>query len=272
MPDIDRDQDRERDRRVPVRWIVGSILVAAIVGGCISAGFWQLRRLDERRAVNRQIVTRSGGAVALPPAGFGTGVDEDDLAYRRVRLRGTYDAEHEILLRFRTRTGLPGYEVVTPLLTTGGAVLVDRGWVPLDEGDRWPVAGAAAPPSGEVEVEGVLVPAEDGAVRIERPDDDARPVVAAALDPERLREALPYDDVYALPVLAAGPGGAYPAPVHPPGPGDGPHRSYAVQWFLFATVGIIGWVTLLATRGPFGQARRRRRAAPRAPRPTPNPS
>ena len=255
--------------RFGLRWIIGTLLVAAIVAGCVSAGFWQLGRLDERRRTNAQVRARAGEVVELPSAGFAAEVDDDELVYRRVRITGTYDADHEVLARFRSRKGLPGYEVVTPLVTDDGVVLVNRGWVPLDLGDRWPAAPGApgAPPTGEVEVEGLLVRAESGPVRLVEQDSGAS--VVAAIDPRRLRDAVAAGGrrVYALPVLATQAGDEFPAPVDPPNLGEGPHRDYAVQWFLFASVGVVGWVLLLFRRGPLT-----RRAAPRGPAPTPPPS
>jgi cytochrome oxidase assembly protein ShyY1 len=232
------------------RWIVGTVLVTAIVGGCITAGFWQLRRLDERKATNARIRERSAQTVPLPPAGFSDTADPDGLVFRKVRVEGTYDATHEVLVRFRSRRGLPGYEVVTPFRPTGaaGTLLVDRGWVPLADGDRWPVR-SMAPPTGEVEVTGLLAPHEGGAVRLERRQDG--PAVIAAIDPPKLRSVVAAGDdpLYAVHLLAqagAGDEGAsYPVPVDPPDLSEGPHRSYAVQWFLFASVGIIGWAIVL---------------------------
>lgn len=232
------------------RWLIGTVLVTAIVVGCISAGFWQLRRLDERRDENTLIRQRAGEPVPLPASGFdaGDGV-EKDLAFRRVEVTGTYDPANELLVRFRSRKGLPGYEVVTPLQTGVGAVLVNRGWVPLEVGDRWPVA-SASPPVGEVTVVGMLAPPEQGALRLEKPKSAGAPAVVGAVDPRALRAALPYADLYELPVLASGndAGSGYPVPVDPPDLGEGPHRDYAVQWFLFAAVGSIGWIILVKRR------------------------
>lgn len=216
----------------------------------MAAGLWQLRRLDERRELNARIRERSAETIDLPAAAG----DPEDLAYRRVEVRGTYDAAGELLVRFRTRTGLPGYEVVTPLRTSEGTILVDRGWVPLADGDRWPVP-AMAPPAGDVEVSGLLAPPESGDTRLERrPDGTA---VIASIDPARLEEAVG-DDLYPVYLLAddgGTPASSYPVPVAAPELGDGPHRSYAVQWFLFAAVGTVGWVLLLRRRGPLAPRR-----------------
>lgn len=235
------------------RWIVGSVLVAVIVGGCLAAGFWQLRRLDERRATNAQVRARSASVVELPAGGFAADADEDDLIYRRVRVTGSYDPEHELLARFRSRKGLPGYEVITPLVQRDGIVLVNRGWVPLDVGDRWPVPNPDLP-IGPVEVEGILVRAESGGAGV-TPSDGTKPAVIASVAPRKLTRAVGADTrpVYALPLLAAGSSAEYPAPVDPPDLGEGPHRDYAIQWFLFASVGIVGWPLLLFRRGPFSR-------------------
>ncbi len=229
------------------RWIVGTVLVTAIVGGCISAGFWQVRRLHERKADNARVRERSAELVPLPTSGFGSG-NPDELAFRRVRARGTFDPTHEVLVRFRSRRGLPGYEVVTPFMTDGGTLLVDRGWVPLADGDRWPVA-SMAPPPGEVEVQGLLSPPEGGKVRLE--EQPARPPVIGSIVPRGLASVVrvPASSVYPAHLLAddgaAGRGSVYPVPVEPPDLSEGPHFSYAVQWFLFASVGIVGWCVLL---------------------------
>jgi cytochrome oxidase assembly protein ShyY1 len=237
-------------RRIGARWIVGSVLVAAICFGCIEAGFWQIRRLHERQALNARIRERSADTVPLPEVDDGT--EPDDLVYRRVDVAGTYDATHEVLVRFRSRTGLPGYEVLTPLRTDDGpTVLVDRGWVPLEDGDRWPVPEMAPHPD-QVEVTGLLAPAEGGSTRLARRPDGVQ--VVNAIDPATLRAAVDDGDLYPVYLLAddggSGVGSSFPVPVDPPALTEGPHRSYAVQWFLFASVGIVGWAALLRRRGP----------------------
>lgn len=236
--------------------MIGTLFVAAIVVGCVAAGFWQLRRLDERRAVSAQVLARSAELVDLPDEGFDENADEAALMYRKVRMTGTYDRAHELLVRFRTRKGLPGYEVVTPLIVPDGIVVVDRGWVPLDVGDRWPVPNPDLP-TAPVDVEGILVRAESGRGGI-TPSDGTKPTVVSAIAPRKLGTAVGADGrpVYALTVLASDSSESFPAPIDPPSLGDGPHRDYAVQWFLFATVGLVGWPVLLTRRGPLARSAR----------------
>ena len=46
------------------RWIAFHVLVLALMVTMVNLGFWQLRRLDERRAANREVSTRTAAAVA----------------------------------------------------------------------------------------------------------------------------------------------------------------------------------------------------------------
>jgi surfeit locus 1 family protein len=230
------------------RWLVGHVLVVVLAVLFVNLGLWQLRRLDERQARNARVLDRSATVIDLPPEGFEQAA-LDDLVYRHVRLRGRFDATQEVLVRFRSRRGLPGYEVVTPLVVDdGAAVLIDRGWVPLDLGDRWPDA-KSAPPSGEVQVTGLLASPEPGNATVSVHAPKRR--VTGAIRVSAQRREFAYPRLYGLHVLADELPDAheYPIAVDPPDLTEGPHLSYAVQWFSFTTVGVIGWIALVATRG-----------------------
>ena len=104
----------------------------------VNLALWQLRRLDEKRARNDRIAegpSAAGAARALRPvvpdaAGPSGGPSPPT---------GTYDPAHEVLIRNRSSQGQPGFHVVTPLrLADGQALLVNRGWIPL-EGRRLPL-------------------------------------------------------------------------------------------------------------------------------------
>ena len=230
------------------RWIALLVFVLVVVVTCVRLGIWQLDRLDQRRAFNAQI---ERGLAAEPTSLDALGGEAED-AYRRVRVTGTYDPEHEVLWYGRALDGRPGHHVLTPLVygseqtTPGVAILVDRGWVPA-ELDTTPVAPAAAP-SGTVTVTGFLLPAEGGGDLVIDRDPSGRVLTVRHADPAALDGEVPYELwPLALHLQGQSPAqaGDLPALVPPPPLDEGPHLSYAVQWFTFATIALVGYVILV---------------------------
>jgi surfeit locus 1 family protein len=233
------------------RWIAAHLTVLAVAGVFVSLGKWQLDRLHERREQVEIIRRRGSLPIAdldqvLPSPAVGSEV-ASRLAYRRVAVRGTYDPEREVLLEGRSHLGRPGSHVLTPLRTAdGSALIVSRGWVPMALDD--PPLAEASPPAGEVSVTGTLLsppprgpfgPAEPPAGRLER---------LSRIDIERLRQQLPYA-VYPLFLQlerqTPDGGQALPALAPLPRPEEGPHLSYAIQWFSFAVFGAATYIAYL---------------------------
>lgn len=137
----------------------------------IALGTWQI----ERRAWKADLIARIETRLALPPAALDELLAQPDQAdFRPVRATGRWLHEHEFHLAARGYRGNPGYHVVTPLLLDGGetAVLVDRGWVPLER--RVPQSRAAGQATGGVVVEGIArQPTKPGAFTPDnRPDQN----------------------------------------------------------------------------------------------------
>ncbi|HEX7165680.1 MAG TPA: SURF1 family protein [Acidimicrobiales bacterium] len=219
------------------RWIAGHVLVAVAVAVMVSLAFWQFRRLDERKAQNERVAER----MAAPEVDLGEVAGEPlrDVEFRTVAATGTFDGAHDVLVGFRTRNGLPGYHVVTSLvLDDGTAVLVNRGFVPLDLAERWRDEPA---PAGPQRVVGILRGSYDARTDTATPGEDGAPpklnaVDVDAIDPYVPRDLLPFHVELQSPVP---PG--FPEPLPPLDLGEGPHLSYAIQWLSFATVAAVGW-------------------------------
>jgi len=227
------------------------IAVASLVAvTCIALGIWQIARLHQKQQYNAAV--RAG--LAEPPAPIeavlSESVDPDDVRSRRVDATGTYDAAHGFVLYGRTQDSQAGNHMLTPLLLSDGrAILVDRGWVPLDVDD--PGAPGAAPPSGAVDVEGVLFSSEGdppGAVDAEGPAE----TTLSKLDLGTIQSQLPYPIAPSYLLLQrqtpAQPGGL-PEPSPLPELSEGPHLSYAIQWFAFAAIAVAGCVVLVLREG-----------------------
>ena len=217
-----------------------AVVALALTAGCVRLGVWQLDRLAERRARNADIrAVRERPTIALT----GLGLAADSARQRRMLARGVLDYAHERVWTARSYQGAPGVHLITPLrLPDGAGVLVDRGWVPSFDARRVE-QGAFREATDTVEVQGLglLAPRARGDV-----------------NPRTLGDSLPYPVLpfvvqWVPPTIPPGRPPAAPAPgrspvrIAPSALDDGPHLIYAVQWFSFAAIAIVG-TTILLTR------------------------
>jgi surfeit locus 1 family protein len=237
------------------RWIVGLVVAVVTVVIFVTLGLWQLGRLDERRATNAAIVASTAHDPIDLEVFVAGGGDPADLVWRRVSVAGEYAPEAEVILSSRSHKAQPGHNVLTPLLLTDGAALiVNRGWIPFELGD--PPVGGATPPSGRVTVTGTLR-ADEGAGLLGGGGDGEPVRRIASIDLARLGADQEVGTAYPVYLQLADQdpaGGALPEPVPLPLPSEGSHLSYAVQWFLFAGIVLIGfpvlvWRTARSERG-----------------------
>ncbi|HUH07501.1 MAG TPA: SURF1 family protein [Egibacteraceae bacterium] len=228
------------------RWLISHVLVALLAGLFVSLGIWQLNRLDERRAHNAMVAERMGGAAQPLDEALAQG-DGDELDYRRVTVTGEFLHAEEVLLGPLSRDGEPGYHVLTPLATADGrGVLIDRGWVPYRY-DEPPVADAA-PPMAQVTVSGIARRSQQQESFGPRIPAEGRLSSIARVDVSRLQRQASLDlaPVYIqLGTQEPSQSGPLPLPPALPELTEGNHLSYAVQWFLFAAIGVIGYGALL---------------------------
>lgn len=229
------------------RWVVAHVVVLVVGLVMVGLGFWQLSRLEERRLLNTVMERRYGADPApLYELVDGAAGDLDSLEFRRATATGEYDTASELLVRSQVRNGTAGYEVLTPFQTSAGmSVLVNRGWVPL-ELDTPPVT-AAAPEEGTITIEGVVKPSQQrgifGRDDTGRPESDVLSRVDLSVAEERIGEDLA--PVY-LEVVGDATTTRLPVPASPPDFDDeGPHLGYAIQWFSFALVGVVGYGALI---------------------------
>ena len=108
------------------RRIVVHIVFVIVVIVLINLGFWQLRRLEQRRALN--VAIEAGLNAPVTPL-TGRAIEPEALHLHRVTVTGTFDNEENIAIMNRPFEGRAGMRLVTPLLIQGSeqAVLIDRG-------------------------------------------------------------------------------------------------------------------------------------------------
>lgn len=236
------------------RWLAATAVGIAAVVVCLLLGTWQLGRFEDRVGTHRdesRAATAATAAPATPLAEVLTTAQPQvgtDTLGRSVRVTGTYDTGHQMIVPGRTLDGRRGYYVLTPLRTADGrAAAVVRGWAAGDPAPGQPVP--AAPP-GEVTVVGRLQAPENsgsgGAV--------AGGLAAGRLgtiSPAALVNVLPYPvyDGWVAADPATAPLTAVPT-VEPQG-GDGltlrafQNLGYTLEWFVFAGFVVFMWFRLV---------------------------
>ncbi|MBW3629079.1 MAG: SURF1 family protein [Gemmatimonadetes bacterium] len=231
-----------------LRGVFAALFVLAIAAVCARLGFWQVERLQERRARNAALER----AMTLPPLDLRDSFARiqarpDAYIYRRVHVAGQYDAGGDLVLRGRSEAGTPGVHLATPLLIGGDtAVVINRGWVSAPDAITVDPGGFAEP--GTREVEGILLaaPATTDAEPLETNTGRVRVQTFARLPLDSLRGAGPYTllGLYVQQTGGTPPLRAWPRRVPAPELGEGPHLGYAVQWFSFAAIALIGLAVL----------------------------
>ena len=227
------------------RWLALTAVIVLLVVSCVRLGFWQLQRHRDRSAANA-LVTQNYEQPPAPVADLldvGRPADRSS-TWRAVRATGTYDPAGTTLVRNRTREGKTGVEVVVPLVTVDGpVVLVNRGYLPRT-GAATDAVDLPPPPSGEVTVVGHIAPPQgDGSTRLTRGRQLSVPrldvaVIAAAVGRPTYGSAVHLAQERPAATTA-------PAPPEPPGTDFGPNLAYAVQWWMFGVLAIVGWVVFL---------------------------
>jgi surfeit locus 1 family protein len=210
-----------------------AVLAAALF---VRLGLWQLARL--RAKVQRNVaiaVQQRAQSVEFASLPRDTALAH----YRRATATGRFDFDRELVLSARTHQGSPGVELVTPLRLPGSdtAVLVDRGWVYSPDGASVDRARWSEPEAASL----------TGYVEQYAPDAGAASVRA---DPRILRRIsrreaasrIPYPLAPYYLVQTGDTATSHPVRREMPALDEGPHLGYAIQWFAFAIIALVGAV------------------------------
>jgi cytochrome oxidase assembly protein ShyY1 len=241
-----------------LRWALLIVFVAVLGVAFVNLGNWQLDRLAQRKDRNATTIANEQKPIQPYEQVFTHPITDAD-QWQRVEARGTFDADHQYVVRYRSNGGTEGYEVVTPLRTASGVVLVDRGFIPLEPGTRIPSA-APAPPAGEVTVMGHVRRNEQGRRAATTPVGNQMRLINSNAIATTLPYGITSGYIGLLTVLPEQQGGFQP--IQLPDLSEGPHFWYAVQWFLFTAIGVAGIVVFI--RGDLRARREEREDATKA--------
>jgi cytochrome oxidase assembly protein ShyY1 len=220
------------------RWAGYLALTVVFALVCVFLGNWQLARRAEAVAENNRVAANYD-ATPRPIEDVLTDLDsfDTDDKWTTVSLEGRYLGDEQLLVRNRPLGGQPGFELLVPFQLDGGdIVVIDRGWLPTGELQDKPDVVPQAP-QGEVVVVARLKAGEpriDGrtAAQGEIPSIDL-PTIAKSLD------APVYTGAYGA-LASESPSAETGTLGTRPPEDEGPHLSYAFQWFVFALLGFVG--------------------------------
>lgn len=224
-----------------------ALVVVFAIASCL-LGNWQFERRAEARiaidlvAANYELEPEAVDQVLPSLDAFDAGQQ-----WTPVLLEGRYLIDDELLVRNRPYSGHPGFEVLTPLQLKDGTIfIVNRGWVSVGSKQDAPDLVPAAP-EGEVTVVARL---KAGEPVLEGRGAPAGTNQIATINLEQVGERLGSDAVYtgAFGLVASQDPEPASTPITPlkPEPDEGPHLSYALQWYVFALLAFIGlgWALL----------------------------
>ena len=224
------------------RWIAFALVVVFLAWVAWRLGEWQFHRLDDRRERNA-VIERNEKAGPGPVAEVmapGRDVTQES-EWRIVQATGTYAVEDTVIVRYRTRDGESGVDVVVPLeLADGTSLLVDRGWFATTNRGAT-TADVPAPPSGDVTVTGwVRSDAEGDSTQVSGQSTRAvnSAEIADALDREVLGGWVDLRSESPAPAEAL-------LPVELPELNNGPHFFYGLQWWFFGALAVFGFFFLV---------------------------
>lgn len=223
------------------RWAGYTALVVVFAIASCGFGNWQFdRRAEAQHAI--ALVEANYDSDPVPVAAVLDDLDayDDGQKWTPVELSGTYLKDEEVLVRNRPYRGSPGFEVLTPLLLDDGTVfVVNRGWVPTGNLQDAPDAVAEAP-DGHVSVVARLKQGEPTLPGRTSPIGTNQ-IATIHLPEVAERVGLPtYTGAYGA-VESQDPEPSETLITPPkPEPDEGPHLSYALQWYVFALLAFIG--------------------------------
>jgi surfeit locus 1 family protein len=213
-----------------------SLAAIPAMGVLLALGTWQMDRMQWKE----NLISERSQRLAAPPVNLPAQVAAPEaLEYRRAQAVGRFLHDREMYLAGRSNRGQSGYHVVTPLQRAdGSAVLVNRGWVPLDR--KLPQSRDQGQVDGQVTVQGLArVPPAPGWIT---PANQVEGNFWFYVDIPAMAKAARLANV--LPVyIEAGPTpnpGGLPVGGQPQTNLPNNHLQYAITWYLLAVaLGVI---------------------------------
>ncbi|MGZ8176286.1 SURF1 family cytochrome oxidase biogenesis protein [Williamsia sp. SKLECPSW1] len=220
-------------------WVALALVVVAFAGACFWVlAPWQLgknSRTEHQNSLIKSAVARD--AAPIDSVWPGRGPFPRDSEWREVTVTGRYLPADQAVVRLRSVSDAPAYEVLTPFrLDDGRVFVVNRGYVRPVQGTALPSVPSA--PDGPTTLSARLRVGEGTSPgRGPRVEDGALQVYT--IDPATLGRAVGLDTMSAYLQLSPDqPGSLGELPI--PQLDSGPYLSYGLQWIAFGVMAPLG--------------------------------
>jgi surfeit locus 1 family protein len=229
----------------------GLLATLVVMAVCLRLAFWQLERADVKARWLDEQITRSEAA----PLPLRRALTLAEPANHPIRVTGTFDNDHSILLDNRVLNRVAGYHVLTPLRSEEGAtVLVNRGWVARGrDRNRLPTIPAI---EGIATVHGFTYQYSDRTFTLAEDDlsQPQWPLRVQKIEIDALSKVLGVElapfEIRVDPEATLEAGEQMPRVWHDPIMGPERHRGYALQWFAMALAALIFFLAASFRREP----------------------
>ncbi len=217
--------------------LIPTLAVLVLLPLLLSLGVWQMHRATAKQQLLNQFAQRSRQA-PQPLA-------DHTPDYTPVRVTGSYESGHPILLDNRILNHQAGYDVFVPFIPSGKskAVLINLGWTPRNTSAFENIFRSQMGASGEVTVVGLAQTPQHNLV-LAHPKTELRwPLLVEEIRLDSLSRIL-NRPLYPF-VLLSEKGTHWEISV---GVSPARHRGYAAQWFLLALTLLILYFKLNTSR------------------------
>jgi surfeit locus 1 family protein len=225
-----------------------TVLTVVVVAAFMHLGRWQWHRAQEKSALLGQFTAGSQSVIDL-----GTRASSQLPRYAQVRVEGRYDGAHQFLLDNMSHNARPGFEVLTPLqLSDGRTMIINRGWVPLTA-RRSQLPDVHLDASHALSVEGRLdeLPVVGLSLgHVPPPPDSTWPKLTSFPTMSDLSAALGRALESRQLLLSPSDSFGFVREWQLAGFAPARHRSYALQWWSFATLALLLYAYLNWRREP----------------------
>jgi cytochrome oxidase assembly protein ShyY1 len=218
------------------RW-VPFLAAALVVAFGVSLGNWQLRRAEQKLALQEQMLMRAEFAPVNSNALAPEQIPEE---FRRVVAKGEFIASWAVYLDNRPYQGRAGFYLLMPFKLAGSeqSVLVMRGWFPRDAINREHIPTITVP-EGVIQIEGRVRASTGKVMQLGE---------AAALEPGAIAQNVDIAEFARASKLSlqtfiieqtndAADGLVRDWPI--PSVGIDKHKGYAFQWYSLALVAAV---------------------------------